>query len=87
MDFKNERYLNFVVNLSCDEYFVYYSNKEEQREFYLKKLLKKMNSQSALIKEDIGESRWKRTDNIKLIPASNTNLKNYVKKNMSFVFY
>lgn len=87
MEFQNERRLNFVVNLSCGEYFVYNSNEEEMRELLLKKLLKKLDKNSALIKEDIGESRWKKSDNIKIIPASNKNLKNYVKKNMSYVFY
>lgn len=42
----------------------------------LKTLLKPLSKKDVLLKEDVGESRWKRTDRIILVPE---HLKQYVR--------
>ncbi len=78
--FQGQR-VEFIANLETNEYFV--CKNEEDRNNKLKKLFTKLTRKDALIKEDIGESRWRKTDHIVIVP---NNLNNYVEKNLSYVF-
>jgi hypothetical protein len=55
-----------VANLTTSEYIL--CQNIQQRIKKLKYLFNKLNQQSALIIDDIGESRWKRTDKIIIVP-------------------
>lgn len=57
----------FIVNTTVKEYFVNVS--EEQTRRNLKALLRPCNEKNAIIEDCVGESRWKRTDNIKFISS------------------
>jgi hypothetical protein len=59
-----------LLNLTTGEYLHNFSTSE------LKGLLKKLSKHECICKEDIGESRWKRTDKIIIVPI---HLEPYVK--------
>ena len=73
--------VTFVANLETNEYFV--CKNEEDRTDRLKKLFTKLTHRDALIEEDVGESRWRKTDHIVIVPNS---LNSYVEKNLSYAF-
>jgi len=58
--------MHMVANLTTSEYIL--CQNIQQRIKKLKYLFNKLNQQSALIIDDIGESRWKRTDKIIIVP-------------------
>ena len=77
-----ERILSFraeqvLLNMTTGEYI--HNFKTHQ----LKALLKKISKTEALCKEDVGESHWKRTDKIILVPI---HLEDYVKATYSNVY-
>jgi hypothetical protein len=73
--------VTFVANLETNEYFSCKS--EEDRNNKLKKLFTKLTENTALIREDIGESRWRKTDHIVIVPSE---LNRYVEQNLSYAF-
>jgi hypothetical protein len=66
-----------VLNMTTGEYI--HNFKAHQ----LKALLKKLSKTEALCKEDVGESHWKRTDKIIIVPI---HLEDYVKATKIRVF-
>jgi hypothetical protein len=62
--------MTFALNITTGEY-IEYSSKN------IKDLVNRLTETFALTLDDIGESRWKRTDHIVFVPE---HLENYVKR-------
>ncbi len=69
----------FILNRTTNEYFGVQTMERAQEvvKSYLNPLTK-FNSNNALVKDDLGESRWKRTDTIVIVPE---HLHDYVRNN------
>jgi hypothetical protein len=72
--------MHYIVNLTTQEYII--CDDLEHRNKKLIKLLKKNTEYTALIENDIGESRWRREDKIVISPE---NTDDYVRKNYSLI--
>jgi len=66
-----------MLNMTTGEYIQHFKTQD------LKSLLKKISKSEALCKEDVGESHWKRTDKIIIVPI---HLEHYVKTTYTNVF-
>lgn len=73
--------IQYIVNLTTGEYIQ--ANSLDNRNHKLNKLLKKNTRLTALTKEDIDESRWRKNDKIVIAPK---NTINYVIENYSFIY-
>jgi hypothetical protein len=72
--------MDYIVNLTTEEYIV--SDNLNERNQKLKQLVKKHTRDTAIVKEDINESRWKRDDKIVIAPE---NTFDYVIKHYSLI--
>ena len=68
-----------ILNQTTNEYFAVQTMERAQEvvALYLKPLTH-LSKKDALIEDDIGESRWKRTDKILIVPE---HLQDFVRKN------
>ena len=70
-----------ILNLTTQQYFEYDETKNYKE--IMKQLLKPLTKDEALIKEDIGESHWRREDKIVFVPQ---NLNKFVEKKYNKLF-
>lgn len=73
--------MHYIVNLTTEEYIECIDLDDQNKK--LRQLFKKNTQFTAIIKEDINESRWNKNDKIVIAPE-NTN--NFVVEHYSFIY-
>lgn len=73
-----------VINLTIGEYFV--SSSIKNRENKMRKLFKKLSTDTSIINQSINTSRWEKEDNIKVVSNKNKQLCKYIAENYSAVW-
>lgn len=71
----------YIANLTTRQFIEYTS--QEELNFYLKEVITKCNKYTAIIKQDIGNSIWKRDDKIVFVPSY---LETYVQKEYGKIY-